>query len=422
MKVTPRFTIRAALAVVVAGAIGAMGACSKDSTPPIIPPPPPPPLAAPTNLTATAASSTTINLTWAETDTSETGFQIDRCSGAGCSNFAQLFITAANAVAYSDAGLAASTSYTYRVKAVNATQSSDWSTTTTALTLAVTPPAASPIFVGAGEITSCSSGPGPNGTAALIQGMLSDTNVTVFSAGEALADPAAPDFSCFDSKWGSFKNRTIFALGTGDFQGRGADAAYAYYGDRTGPKGKGYFSFDKGNWHIVVLNTTTYELGAPELTEIGSTFNQWLINDLTANTKPCVMAISWERRLYTSGSGSQGQQGNMNTISTTLYNFGVDILVSANDHRYERFPQTNTDGKADAHGFRQFVVGTGGMTTWSITPSNPSAPVPPGPSSVEAQGNAWGVIKFTLDPTSYKWEFVPVTPGGFTDSGTTNCN
>jgi hypothetical protein len=109
----------------------------------------------------------------------------------------------------------------------------------------------------------------------------------------------------------------------------------------------------------------------------------------------------------------------MNEIAKALYAAGVDVLVSSKDHVYERFPQTNPDGVIDvAQGFRQFIVGTGGRTLWNTqTPTT---------SNVEAQAGlqqgAHGVIKFTLNANSYKWEFVPTTPGGFTDTGETNCH
>jgi hypothetical protein len=80
-----------------------------------------PVLTAPTNLTATSASSTQINLAW--TAASETGgtisqYLIERCQGSGCSTFAQ--VATASGTAYNDIGLSASTSYSYRVRATDA--------------------------------------------------------------------------------------------------------------------------------------------------------------------------------------------------------------------------------------------------------------------------------------------------------------
>src|SRR5439155_25250347 len=74
----------------------------------------------PTNLNATAVSGSQINLSWtASTDNvGVTGYLIERCQGAGCSNFARLLTVPATT--YSDSGLLPNTSYTYHVKATDA--------------------------------------------------------------------------------------------------------------------------------------------------------------------------------------------------------------------------------------------------------------------------------------------------------------
>ena len=94
------------------------------------------PPAAPANLTATAVSSSQINLTWTDSDSTEPGFKIERCTGAGCSDFAQIATVGANVTSYSNTGLTASTSYSYRVRAYNAAGDSDYSNTASAVTQA----------------------------------------------------------------------------------------------------------------------------------------------------------------------------------------------------------------------------------------------------------------------------------------------
>lgn len=92
------------------------------------------PPAAPANLTATAASSSQVNLSWIDSDSSEQGFKIERCTGAGCSDFAQVATVAANVTSYANTGLLASTSYSYRVRAYNGAGDSDYSNTAEATT------------------------------------------------------------------------------------------------------------------------------------------------------------------------------------------------------------------------------------------------------------------------------------------------
>jgi len=75
---------------------------------------------APTGLTATAASTTQINLTWAASadDVGVTSYRVERCLGTSCTNFVE--IAAPAATSFSDTGLTAETSYSYRVRATDA--------------------------------------------------------------------------------------------------------------------------------------------------------------------------------------------------------------------------------------------------------------------------------------------------------------
>ncbi len=91
---------------------------------------------APANLTATAVSTSQINLTWTDSATTEEGFKIERCSGAGCSDFVQIATVGANVTTYSNTGLTASTGYSYRVRAYNMAGDSGYSPTVSATTSA----------------------------------------------------------------------------------------------------------------------------------------------------------------------------------------------------------------------------------------------------------------------------------------------
>lgn len=90
--------------------------------------------AAPSHLTATAASTTQINLAWRDNSNNETGFKIERSTSAG-SGFAPIATTAADATSYSSTGLAADTTYYYRVRATNSAGNSTYSYVADATTL-----------------------------------------------------------------------------------------------------------------------------------------------------------------------------------------------------------------------------------------------------------------------------------------------
>ena len=82
--------------------------------------------AAPTGLTATATSPSSISLTWVRNSQNETGFQIERSNG-GTGTFSLIATTAAGASSFVDAGLAASTMYNYRVRAIGSGGTSAYS-------------------------------------------------------------------------------------------------------------------------------------------------------------------------------------------------------------------------------------------------------------------------------------------------------
>ena len=121
----------------------------------------------PTNLTATAISGSQVNLSWtASTDNvGVTGYLIERCQGAGCSNWARLLTVPGTT--YSDSGLLPNTSYSYHVKATDAAGNfSAYSSVATTTTLATIPGlvAAYSFDEGSGTTVSDSSGNGNNGT------------------------------------------------------------------------------------------------------------------------------------------------------------------------------------------------------------------------------------------------------------------
>lgn len=90
---------------------------------------------APSNLLSSPISSTQVDLSWTDNATNETSQYLERCQGAGCTNFAQIAMLAAGATAYSDSALAPTTSYSYRIRAHGTTGDSSYSNVTTVSTL-----------------------------------------------------------------------------------------------------------------------------------------------------------------------------------------------------------------------------------------------------------------------------------------------
>ena len=139
---------------------------------------PAPTLAAPASLTATAVSTTGINLTWSDV-TGETGFTVQR-SPNGTTGWTQVGTTATGVLTYADTGLSASTAYFYRVEATHTGYwlspwayatgyTSTWSATASATTLSAAAPAvpsslAGEAFSGTdGRVTWTNEGSGASG-------------------------------------------------------------------------------------------------------------------------------------------------------------------------------------------------------------------------------------------------------------------
>ncbi|HKP12065.1 MAG TPA: matrixin family metalloprotease, partial [Blastocatellia bacterium] len=114
--------------------------------------------AAPSGLAALATSSSTISLTWADNSNNETGFQLERKTGVS-GTYAPVASPGANQTGYADSGLQSSTTYYYRIRAVNTVGSSAYSNEASATTQAGTPSATNnAAFVSQSVPTSLTTG------------------------------------------------------------------------------------------------------------------------------------------------------------------------------------------------------------------------------------------------------------------------
>ena len=125
----------------------------------------------PGTLTAIAVSGGEIDLSWdaSTDDVGVTGYLVERCQGAGCSNFTQIATVAGTATTYEDTSVTATTTYSYRIHATDAAgNTSAYSDTTTATT-----PTAAATATGPGPLHTDPTGRylvGQNGTPILITG------------------------------------------------------------------------------------------------------------------------------------------------------------------------------------------------------------------------------------------------------------
>jgi hypothetical protein len=263
------------------------------------------------------------------------------------------------------------------------------------------------VIVGAGDIAGGDAGGNAELTARLLDGIAG----TVFTTGDnAYVDGTLAEFLAhYDTTWGRQKARTRPAPGNHDYQTPGGSGYYGYFGAAAGDPSKGYYSYDIGAWHAVVLNSNCSEIGG---CNAGSRQESWLRRDLAASTAKCTIAF-WHHPLF--NTGYHGNETSMQPLWQALYDNNADVVVEGHDHNYQRFAPLTASGEVDAvRGIRSFVVGTGGAGLYAFTRDD---------TRIERRdATTFGVLKVTLHATTYDWAFVPVGGMTFTDSGSGTCH
>ena len=261
-------------------------------------------------------------------------------------------------------------------------------------------------FVGAGDIAACGS-TGDEATAALIDGIAG----TVYTTGDnAYETGTASEFAnCYEPSWGRFKARTRPSVGNHEYGTPNASGYFGYFGAAAGDPTKGYYSYDLGQWHIVVLNSNCSEIGG---CGVGSPQETWLRQDLAANTDSCTLGI-WHEPRFNSGVG--GGATFMVPLLQALYDDGAEIVLNGHMHFYERFAPQTPAGVANAiTGIRQFTVGTGGKSLAGFATIAANSEI--------RDNQTFGVLRLTLHAGGYTWQFVPIAGKTFTDTGSGFCH
>ena len=263
------------------------------------------------------------------------------------------------------------------------------------------------VLIGAGDIADCTDLAGAEATAKLLEA----NPGTVMALGDLAYPNGTPDdFKCYHKTWGRVKDRTRPAVGNHEFHSTGASYYFQYFGSAAGDPKTGYYSYDLGAWHIVVLNSECQQVGG---CEAGSSQEKWLRADLAAHPVGCTLAYFHKPR-FSSGL-NHGNDPEVGAFWQALYDYNAELILNGHDHDYERFAPQDPGGNADPkRGIREFVVGTGGKNhrEFGIHKSN----------SEVRNNHAFGVLKVTLKTTGYDWKFIPEAGKTFTDSGSGSCH
>ena len=238
--------------------------------------------------------------------------------------------------------------------------------------------------------------------------------------------------------WGQFKAITKPVVGNHEY-GTGchrSDASpfFDYFGAAAHGPG-GYYSFDLGAWHLIVLNSEcSAGKGVAKVggCQSGSPQETWLRADLAAHPSACTLA-AWHEPRFSSGEHGDAEQ--MGQIWNDLVAAHADVVLAGHNHDYERFdpigstpslfvagrkqssatPPVFQQPDLDPSGIREFVVGTGGKNHYTF-------PAPPLAGEQVRNGDTYGLLALTLHPTGYDWKFLPEPGHAFTDSGSASCH
>ncbi|HEV7364531.1 MAG TPA: metallophosphoesterase [Gemmatimonadales bacterium] len=259
------------------------------------------------------------------------------------------------------------------------------------------------LFIGAGDIAGCSSGYKDEATAAILA---RSPTALVFAAGDlAYHNGSEADFACYNASWGRAKKRTYPVPGNHEYNTPNARDYFDYWNGegvdsgRAGHRARGYYAFDYGAWRIYALNSQVSI----------SAQTAWLRADLAANPHRCQLAIM---HVPYYSSTRLGTVPRYKPWWDAMLRGRVELVLSGDNHVYERFDPQDAAGQETANGVLQFVVGTGGAGL-GHTPR----PI----DNSEKIVNTYGVLRLKLYPLKYSFQFLPASGDPSLDSGERTC-
>lgn len=266
------------------------------------------------------------------------------------------------------------------------------------------------VVTAAGDICSATNPNNCKATSDLV--IAANPNVALALGDNAYNNGTLDDYTTrYEPNWGRFKAITQPVPGNHEYATSSSAVGYFDYfngvGVNTGPageRGKGYYSFDVGDWHFIALNSKT---GA----QVSAAQLAWLDADLRANTKPCTAAY-WHHAFIS--RGNYNGYPYMKAFVDRLYASRADLILVAHDHNYQRWGAMDGNQLATTDGVRQIIIGNGGGSMYAVNGTHPLLE--------RKQGSTYGILKLTLTATDYAGQFVPIAGKTFTDSFAGTCH
>lgn len=243
----------------------------------------------------------------------------------------------------------------------------------------------------------------------------------VFGLGDYQYEEARTDDydTVYDPTWGRVRGITRPALGNQEYKVHDANTFTDYFGGRAPEAATGWYSYDLGTWHVVVLNSNCALIGG---CDENSPQVQWLERDLAGDDHACTIAY-WHHPRWS--TGLNGGDGRTDVLWRTLAEHGADVVLAAHEHDYERFAPLDADGRMAEDGVSSFVVGTGGQAVYGPEDVGDGSDLTDaqrrqGEASQARLDDQHGVLLLTLMDGSFEWRFVG-TDGQIKDDGSRTC-
>ena len=207
-----------------------------------------------------------------------------------------------------------------------------------------------------------------------------------------------------NSHFGQFYDITNPTVGNHEYEGDGVAAAYFYYWDNI----PHYYSYDAAGWHFVVLDSNKefdqLDAGDPQY--------NWLVQDLANATSDCVMVYMHHpaARIGSSGVGTSVGED----FWPVFAEYGVDIVLTAHYHQYQRWYPMDYRGRVAATGPVQIVVGTGGHEVSNTGNDSRIAVL------LENEPQAFGAMRFEFHNQGVNYQYINIS-NQVLDSGQISC-
>jgi acid phosphatase type 7 len=205
----------------------------------------------------------------------------------------------------------------------------------------------------------------------------------------------------FDPTWGHLVGRAFPVAGNHDYEAPGAEPYYAYFGERAGEPGRGFYSVDLSGWRIYGLNSNCWAVGC------GPDSPQWRWLRSALRTDPgCSLAMFHHPFRSSVDFFEPSQAADVEPLYQLLIDARVPLVLTGHAHLYERVA---IGGRTE-----QITAGTGGYGFHPLAADGRIA------GSQAAIEGVFGVLELRLEDRSYTTAFLPID-GGRRDVHTRPC-